>query len=699
MSIELPEPFRSALDEGRPRDVADAPAETADARFARGLAREQTGDEAGARSDFEAALPEVGDAARVELVLLDIRERVSYEASVRSLREAIRRAERGSRLYARAQHVLGLVHGKRRQTADAVDALLKSVEAYRVLEDSVARSTVYDTLGQVYAAQGLLDYAQSYFGLSLVGKSLAGDRYGTAITLGNLGRVHLRAGRFAEAVDCFELDLKLAEELGDERGCVRMLEDLGRTYLARGDSDAACRFLKRSIERAAAAGYVDLEFFARKDLALAHLEADRGAEAKAELDLAEKILPEGADPYLSALLLAARGDLLRRAGDRRCLGLLKKAAQQFEEADLPDARIETLLRLAEACAELTSDPIQGRQFAEVCLRDALRIAEADGFSRFLRPIREQMQRLEVTPGLTLEESRLPEGEHSEATPDGYTLLGRVGEGGFGTVYRAFDPLRSRIVAIKRLRFEQLYDLKTRNRYLTSAKIELEAASKIRHPGIARVHAIGRDRGGGTYVVQDYVEGRALRQAIPSDPSSDCGVVLGTVGAIANALSALHDRNVFHRDLKPENVMLRGTDDMPVLIDFGIAYVPRLADQQAQAEIAGTLEYMAPEQMQGKSGLDGKADVYSLGVIFYEWLTGERPLRRANDDVADFLTDLVRKSPPPLEDLRPGLPADVVDLVGSMLEKKASGRPSAIEVAASCARIAGTVAQTRATRTI
>ncbi|MBI5364313.1 MAG: serine/threonine protein kinase, partial [Planctomycetes bacterium] len=152
------------------------------------------------------------------------------------------------------------------------------------------------------------------------------------------------------------------------------------------------------------------------------------------------------------------------------------------------------------------------------------------------------------------------------------------------------------------------------------------------------------------------------------------------------LAALHAERIVHRDLKPENVLLRRATNEPVLIDFGIAHVPDERHQLSEGFIVGTLEYMPPEQAEGKR-VDGAADVYALGVIAYEWLTGVRPIRLPRTGLAELADELKKREPTPIEDWRPGLPIRLVELLDRMLAKKSAKRPTAEEVAEECATIA------------
>jgi len=676
--VDLPEPFLSALAAGNGAALCDAGTPTPAALFGRALARISVGRDAEAKEDFQAASAALPDACGIELAWLDLRGGKAGSRVAARLRAIVERPGLPMRLLARAWHVLGLAEGKSRKTPAAVDALLKAAQLYRAAGLRLGETQVFDTLGSVEAARGRLDNALHFYAMSLVDKALLGDRAGLALTLGNIGRVHLRAGRYQQARDCFERDLEIATALGDERGQARMLEDLGRAHLGQGDLDSAEQKLTRCLALADAGHFEDLQFFARKDLALTRLAQNRLDDAEAELAALRAGLGIETEPYLRFVLSAVEGELLAVRGDRRAVEVLTDAADGFARAQLPDLEIPTRLALARALLAQ-----KWTALAEQSLLRGIRLARSDGYMRYLPVLNEAMAELELVEGIIEEQPRAIE---AGPTPDqsSYIIRHRLGGGAFGEVFRAYDPQRCQEVAVKRLKLDQLYDLAQRRRILASARIELEAASRVRHPGVVRVLALGTEPDGATYVVQEFVPGKSMRSIMPLDATAEPATVLTKLHQIAAALAALHEAGVIHRDLKPENILVRD-DGSLVLVDFGIAHVAgsRTMDED---QISGTVAYMAPEQAAGKR-LDGRADLYALGVIGYEWLTGTRPLRPRGEDFSAIAKDLATRMPPAITEFRRGLDPDVAELIMSLLDKRPRRRPaSAAEVAERCQEI-------------
>ncbi len=248
----------------------------------------------------------------------------------------------------------------------------------------------------------------------------------------------------------------------------------------------------------------------------------------------------------------------------------------------------------------------------------------------------------------------------------YSVLDRLGRGAFGIVYRCADPDLDRIVAVKVLLAAELAEPDLIERFSREAR----AAAKLSHPNIVAVFDAGVESGK-PYLVMEYVSGRTL-DAMMDYGQWDIKSVLQLIYHLADALSYSHDSGVLHRDVKPANVLVdeRGR---PKLADFGLA---RLADDarwlSATGDLLGTPRYMSPEQaLLPSDEVDARADIYSLGAIFYELLAGH-PLVNGPTALAT-LKELTDGTPIPLSDLRPDLPTEVIDVCEQMIAKEREKR--------------------------
>jgi serine/threonine-protein kinase len=235
-----------------------------------------------------------------------------------------------------------------------------------------------------------------------------------------------------------------------------------------------------------------------------------------------------------------------------------------------------------------------------------------------------------------------------------------------TVWRGEDPLLARPVAVKTLDPVLAEDEALRTRF----RREAVAAAAVAHPNIVATYDTGEDDGV-AYIVMELVDGATLRQAIdlhgPLPPARAADIA----AQVADALAAAHGRGLVHRDIKPSNVLVQ-LDGRVKVTDFGIA---KIADQNGEdltraGNVLGTARYLAPEQLEGQT-VDERADVYSLGLVLYEMLTGSAPFG-AETEIGTAVARLTT-APPPLEQLRPGIPPGLVHVVDRALERDPARR--------------------------
>ncbi|RPJ86166.1 MAG: serine/threonine protein kinase [Acidobacteria bacterium] len=245
----------------------------------------------------------------------------------------------------------------------------------------------------------------------------------------------------------------------------------------------------------------------------------------------------------------------------------------------------------------------------------------------------------------------------------YEILNPLGSGAMGVVYLARDPIIDRIVAIKVLSPSLVENARQRERFYQEAR----TAGKLRHPNIVVIFDCGEDQGV-PYIVMEYLEGEDLRDLIGGELAWSLERKLDFIGQICRGLGHAHQKNVVHRDVKPGNMRVL-PDGSAKIMDFGIA---RLSDstQTQSGAILGTVAYMAPEQCQS-STITAATDIWSVGVVLFELLTGRRPFE-ADNNIA-VIHKIVTDNPPPLSRYLPNCSPELEQLVGRALAKDPATR--------------------------
>jgi len=252
----------------------------------------------------------------------------------------------------------------------------------------------------------------------------------------------------------------------------------------------------------------------------------------------------------------------------------------------------------------------------------------------------------------------------------YTIIEKLGEGGMGEVYRARDTKLGRDVAIKILPEDMYRDPERRKRFAREARV----IAALNHPNIVTIHSVEEfeDR---PFLTMELVKGKTLRDSI-TEQGMSLGVFFSVAVPLVDAVCSAHAQGITHRDLKPANVMLNDEGRLKVL-DFGLAKLFQEstgpeddrtvgADVDTQAgRILGTVSYMSPEQVEGKP-LDGRSDIFSLGIVFYEMLTGRRPF--AGDSNASTISSILRDNPPSVTEIKETLPRHLGRIVRRCLAK-------------------------------
>ena len=262
------------------------------------------------------------------------------------------------------------------------------------------------------------------------------------------------------------------------------------------------------------------------------------------------------------------------------------------------------------------------------------------------------------------------------TAGNYRILDKLSDGGMGAVYRAEHTMIGRLVAIKVLLPALTHNREIVNRFFNEAK----ATTAINHPGIVEVFDFGYLESGFAYLVMELLQGMTLAKRIKMRGPVPEGEAAAMLRGVCSGLAAAHDKGIIHRDLKPDNLFLIEDRDSPSgerikILDFGIAKLTEIGSAHEATKtgaLMGTPTYMSPEQCKGSGTVDARADIYSLGCIFYQLLTGRPPF--AMEGAGEVIGMHLYVQPEPPSRVQLGISADTDTLVMAMLAKDPGGRP-------------------------
>lgn len=248
--------------------------------------------------------------------------------------------------------------------------------------------------------------------------------------------------------------------------------------------------------------------------------------------------------------------------------------------------------------------------------------------------------------------------------DRYQIVRTIGEGGMANVYLAYDTILDRNVAVKVLRG----DLATDEKFVRRFQREALSASSLSHPNIVEVYDVGEDNGS-YYIVMEYIEGKHLKQLLKKRGSLTLTEVVDIMLQVTDGMSAAHDSYIIHRDIKPQNIMIL-ENGLIKITDFGIAMALNSTQLTQTNSVMGSVHYLPPEQASGK-GATIQSDVYSMGILMYELLTGTLPFR--GDNAVEIALKHIKEPFPSIKASNPSIPQSIENIILKATAKNVKNR--------------------------
>ncbi len=249
-----------------------------------------------------------------------------------------------------------------------------------------------------------------------------------------------------------------------------------------------------------------------------------------------------------------------------------------------------------------------------------------------------------------------------ATIQNYKVISLIGEGGMGAVYKCGDQVLGRMVAIKELNTIFTAD----DSFIQRFRQEAQLQAKLVHPGIVSLHTFFEESGQ-YYMVMEYAEGSTIKDLIRKVGPIPEKRAISILKQILQALAYAHGKNIIHRDIKPANIIINSDDEIKIL-DFGIARIMGEKGLTQTGQQLGTVTYMSPEQVRALKDIDGRSDIFSTGVTFFEMLSGRLPYDTATDSDYDIMNQIVQSALPDPRSYYPHISEHSINILNKMLER-------------------------------
>ena len=563
---------------------------------------------------------------------------------------------------------MGIIYRILSKYEKSLEYQLKSLEIREEIGNKSGTADSLNNIGNVYRELSNYDKALEYYLKSLKLREEVGNRSRVAQSLYNIGTIHCELTHYHKALEHFNKSLKITEEIGDRSGITNALTSIGVAYEGLKDYEMALEYYLKSLKILEEIGdklrmaisfdnvgsiYIKMKNFGK---ALENLE--KGLKIAKEINAKDSI-KESYEKF--SKLYAAMGNFKKAFEYHKLYSEVKdalfneKSSRQIAEMQ---TRYDTLKKEKEiVILKKNTEILEKNNKIQKITRNTFII----GFIMVSIILALLFKKYVYLFSFWKKQKYVGR----------FRLMEEIGSGGMGSIYKAHSIRdKTEIVAIKVLKQELFKDENNRKRFKQEAAI----IDKLEHPNIIKIIERGeyKER---LFIAMELLEGKTLNVKIDEEGQIELNDCLHIMIQISDALMLIHHKEIIHRDLKPSNIMLIERDGDPnfvKLLDFGLAKMKFQTRLTKTGILAGTINYMSPEQL-AKSEYSSASDIYSLGVTFYEMVTGK--IAFPGETATDIMKQILDKTPVEPHRFRPGIPVELNDLIMKMIEKRKKSRPA------------------------
>lgn len=618
---------------------------------------------------------------------------------------------------ARVLNRLGTIHLIKNSYGQALENFTEALALFRQEGVDLGISDCLGNIGITYWYLGDYEKALKYYLECVAVDEKSGNRAGLTINLGNIAILYDNLRKFPEAEKFYFKAEELYRKDNDLSGLAHTYNNLGDHYKDLKDHQKALLYFQKSEKLAQKLKNRDLLAVVYSNMADIYLKAKAIDRAREQINRAFGFIAPGSESEATALLILGR---IQSAGGeyRNALKSLERALKIPTLSENKSLKKDCLLEMSNIHKQtgdyrnaydfyIRYSDVKNQLFNEesnlqltrmqveydtLTKEKEIKLLKQNNEIQALRIGRQQILRNAFIIGfilvfiiffLLLKKYFYFFSFWKRKNVVGhYQIMEKIASGGMGTVYKARNLMdKTGIFAIKVMR-EELFDNKT---LAQRFKREASIMDQLDHPNIVKVNERG-EHSGGLFIAMELLEGRTLAKFIATETNPPIHMVVKIMKQIVDVIGFIHKKGILHKDLKPDNIMLVHKENNPhfvKLLDFGLARLQTFTRLTETGMVVGSIHYLSPEQISGGT-LSEKSDVYSIGIIFYELITGTRPF--TGGTTVDIMKQVIDIQPMPVSSLRPDIPGELNDLIMSMLDKDPGNRPSTAVVSRTLADI-------------